>query len=84
MMTIELEQAKFEDLNIRDLSQRAYNAFEEYWQGSEEEFYKYMKNNNLDYDFEVNNINELGLKTDKFLNDFSEAVKKIYLNLISG
>ena len=38
MMTIELEQAKFEDLNIRNLSQRAYNAFEEYWQGSEEEF----------------------------------------------
>lgn len=76
MMTIELEQAKFEDLNIRDLSQRAYNAFEEYWQGSEEEFYEYMKNNNLDYDFEVNNINELGIKTDKFLNDFSEAVKK--------
>lgn len=76
MMTIELEQAKFEDLNIRNLSQRAYNAFEEYWQGSEEEFYEYMKNNNLDYDFEVNNINELGVKTDKFLNDFSEAVKK--------
>lgn len=76
MMTIELEQAKFEDLNIRNLSQRAYNAFEEYWQGSEEEFYEYMKNHNLDYDFEVNNINELGLKTDKFLNDFSEAVKK--------
>jgi len=76
MMTIEWQEAKLEDLNIRDLSQKAYNAFIDYWQGSENEFYEYMQKHNINYDFTANNLNELNQKTDEFLNSLADAVRK--------
>ncbi len=76
MITISIENATLADLNMLNLSQKAYRAFQSYWNGTEDEFLSYMRQNNLDYDFKASNINELGIKTDKFLQDFSEAVKK--------
>lgn len=76
MVTVNLQDAKFEDLNIREFSQKAYRAFLPYWNGSEEEFYAYMQKNGIDYDFKVSNISELGEKTDKFLQDLSAAVRR--------
>ena len=76
MVTVNLQDAKFEDLNIREFSQKAYRAFLPYWNGSEEEFDAYMEKNGIDYDFKASNINELGEKTDKFLQDLSVAVRR--------
>ena len=76
MVTVNLQDAKFEDLNIREFSQKAYRAFLPYWNGSEEEFDAYMEKNSIDYDFKASNINELGEKTDKFLQDLSVAVRR--------
>ncbi|MBR8466484.1 hypothetical protein KDE13_09070 [Campylobacter sp. faydin G-140] len=76
MMTIEIEPAKLEDLNISNFSQRPYNAFMSFWQGTENEFYEYMKKHNLDYAFTFANVAELNEKADFFLNQLSEAVRR--------
>lgn len=76
MVTVSMENATLQDLNILNLAQKPYRAFLQYWSGTEQDFNDYMRKHNLDYDFKASNIKELSEKSDQFLLDFAEAVRK--------
>ncbi|OCR98945.1 hypothetical protein A9K75_09230, partial [Campylobacter fetus subsp. testudinum] len=75
MMNVIIEDAKFEDLNLANYNQRAYSAFLQFWNGEENEFFSYFDKHKIDTSFQFENLEQAMKGTDKFLANFSEAIK---------
>lgn len=76
MIQITNEKATLADLNINDLYQKPYRAFQKYWHGSNESFELFVKKHNLDTNFEAYNIDMLHFEANSFLQDFKEVIEQ--------
>lgn len=76
MVQIKHTKANLEDLIINEQFQKPNTALEQFWNGTQEDLFLYYKKHNIEYNFQVDNLEQLNEKSNKYLNSLMEAVKK--------
>ena len=76
MVQIKHTKANLEDLIMSEQFQKPNTAFEQFWNGTQEDLFLYYKKYNIEYNFKADNLEQLNEKSNNYLNSLMEAVKK--------
>lgn len=76
MVQIKHTKANLEDLIMSEQFQKPNIAFEQFWNGPQEDLFLYYKKHNIEYNFKADNLEQLNEKSNNYLNSLMEAVKK--------
>ena len=76
MIKLNQTKADFSDMNIANLYQIPNTTFGNFWNGSDSDYVEYMKNFRLNYNWDVDNIEQLHKVTQDCFNGFIKATSK--------
>ncbi len=65
MVQIRHTKANLEDLIINEQFQKPNTALEQFWNGTQEDLFLYYKKHNIEYNFQVDNLEQLNEKSNK-------------------